>query len=158
MDSSADKITVYRPLIVITAIALLGAVALSGHVPFMNGLMGLFLCFLAALQLFDLSGFAETFARYDLLAARFSLYGRAYPIIELALGLLYLSGLWPLFTNLFTLAVMVVGTAGVAKALQSGVKIRCACAGTAFSLPVGKVTVFENLVMAVMAAANIIHL
>jgi hypothetical protein len=155
-----SKFAQYKPLTVILALALLMAAALSGGhaMSFGQALMGLFLCLLSALQLFDRKAFAVAFAKYDLVADSFPLYGEAYPFIELVLGLAYLSGAAPLATNIVMLAIMIVGTAGVLKAIRSGAKIQCACAGTAFTLPVGRVTVFENAVMGLMAAVNIFEL
>lgn len=153
------KLVVYRPLIVITLVAFLAAYALmmGALLPLMDGLMGLFLILLATLQLFDLRGYANSFAKYDLVAARWPLYGLAYPFIELVLGLSYLAGTLPLATNLVMLAIMVVGTIGVVRTVRSGVAVQCACAGTGFSLPVGRVTIAENTIMGLMAAINLYH-
>lgn len=130
---------------------------MTGRVPFMAGLMGLFLCFLATLQLFNLRGFADLFSQYDLLAGRFKSYGLFYPFIELGLGLLYLSGLWPLFTYVVLLAVLIIGTAGILKTIRAGASIQCGCIGADFILPIGWVTVFENTIMMGMAVMNIFH-
>ena len=48
---------------------------------------------------------------------------------------------------------MLVGAAGVLKALLDKRAIRCACLGTALNLPMTKVTLVEDLTMASMAAA-----
>jgi hypothetical protein len=124
----------------------------------MNGLMGMFLLQLSALKLFNITGFADGFAKYDVIAARLRVYGLAYPFIELGLGGLYLSGLAPLATNLVTLAVMVVGSIGVVKMIRAGAKVSCVCVGTGFDLPVGRVTLAENAVMAAMALYNLLEL
>jgi hypothetical protein len=55
-----------------------------------------------------------------------------------------------------TLVIMIVSTIGVRKAL--GRKIQCVCIGTWFSLPLTKVTIVENLVMAAMALVMIVLL
>lgn len=159
-ESLSEKIALYRPLIVIAMISVFTALALSvtGRVPMMNGLMGMFLCFLSALKFFNLSGFAAGFAQYDVVASRYRPYGTAYPFIELVLGLLYLSGLWPLLSNIAMIGIMSVGTMGVIKTIRSGQSVQCACVGTGFNIPVGRVTLTENVVMAAMAAASIVHL
>jgi len=155
-----DKLLLYKPLIIIFLISCLGAAAL--HIQnasfWMNDLMGLFLCFLAALKFFNLSRFADFFARYDLLAARIRVYALAYPFIELGLGFLYLSNITPVFTNAVLIAVMIVGTAGALNVVRSGRTVQCGCAGASFNLPVGRVTLFENLAMAAMAAFNLMNI
>lgn len=155
-----EKLVLYKPLIVIVLISILSATALAGagHVPFMNALMGFFLIFLAALKLFNLQGFAKSFSKYDIVARRSPAYGMAYPFIELGLASLYLSGLWPLLTNGLMIFFMAVGTVGVVQTIKSGQLLQCACVGTAFNLPVGRVTLLENLAMALMAAMNIAHI
>lgn len=152
-----EKIRLYRPLVVITGISLLGAAALAigAHIHFMNASMGLFLAFLSALKLFDLQGFAKGFAGYDLLAARVPLYAKAYPFIELSFAVLFLSGLFSFVTNVATIIVMLVGSLGVIQTLRTGQKVSCACVGTGFNLPVGRVTLAENMAMAAMSAMNI---
>ena len=46
---------------------------------------------------------------------------------------------------------MLVGAAGVLKALLDKRAIRCACLGTALNLPMPKATLVEDLTMAAMA-------
>lgn len=155
-----EKLKLYRPLLIILGVSLLGAGALNLRTPhtFGNHLMGLFLLFLAVLQLFDWSGFATSFQRYDLLAAHSPLYARAYPLIEVILGIFYLGGVVPLVTNMVMIFIMLIGIIGILRAIRRGEAIQCACAGTAFKLPVGYVTVFEDLVMGVMAVSNLVGL
>ena len=53
--------------------------------------MGGVLVIFSLFKLFDISAFAADFAKYDLLAMRVRTYGRAYPFIELGLGIAFLS-------------------------------------------------------------------
>lgn len=156
-DTFFQKMVLYRPLIMITGISIAAATALSvtGHIHFMNSLMGLFLCFLSALKLFNLKGFAIGFAQYDLLAANWKPYATLYPFIELGLGLSYLANLSPTSTNMIMVIVMLIGTLGVLKTIRSKQSVQCACVGTGFNLPVGYVTLAENLIMGLMAAINL---
>ena len=78
--------------------AALAIVAGSGQTTmrsFMHAYMGVFLIFFAVLKIFDLEGFKDGFAMYDLIAMLNSTWGYVYPFIELALGLGYLAFLWP---------------------------------------------------------------
>ena len=52
---------------------------------------------------------------------------------------------------------MMIGNIGVAKALKKSEKIACACLGTIFSVPMTKITLFENLFMAIMALYMVIE-
>jgi len=151
-----DKLVLYRPLIVILGISTCAGIALSVHgVPLMNGMMGAFLLFLSSLKLFNLNGFAEGFARYDTLARYSRTYALLYPLIELGLGCFYLSGGFPIITNMMTVLVMSIGSIGVIQIIRSRTSVSCACVGTGFNLPVGFVTLAENTVMALMALINI---
>ena len=47
---------------------------------------------------------------------------------------------------------MGVGTVGVVRTLLARRKIRCACLGTVFNLPMSSVTLVEDVLMAGMAA------
>jgi len=159
-DVLKEKLALYKPLIVIFGVSGLMALALHyGYgLHYMNALMGAFLCFLATLKFFNLSGFVMKFRRYDILAARVPVYGYAYPFIELALGTLYLADTTPIFTNILMLTVMVIGTIGLVQVVRSGKDLSCGCAGAGFNLPVGRVTIFENAVMGGMALLNIIFI
>jgi hypothetical protein len=151
-----SALRLYRPLIVITAVSILAAaaLALSGRM-FMDSVMGLFLIFLATLQLFDLNSFARMFAKYDIIGGKYFTYALAYPFIELALGLFYLWGGLPLFTNGVTIIVMLVGMIGIANTIHKGEQVQCACIGAGFTLPVGRVTLAENGIMALMAVLSL---
>jgi hypothetical protein len=88
-------------LVVVSALAAFAIAAGSGQVTMtsvMHAYMGVFLVFFALLKIFDLEGFMNGFAMYDLIAKRNSTWGYLYPFVELALGLAYLAFLWPTAT------------------------------------------------------------
>lgn len=111
---------------------------------------GFFLVF-SFFKLLDLPAFADAYAGYDIVAGRWRGYGYAYPFVELALGAAYLTGFRPVLTNAATVVVMGVGTVGVVRTLVAGRKIRCACLGSVFNLPMSYVTLTEDLLMVGMA-------
>lgn len=116
---------------------------------------GFFLVF-SFFKLLDLQGFADAYQSYDILARPFRPWALAYPFIELALGVAYLTR-WNLtLTSAATLGLMLVGSIGVLKAVLSKRRIRCACLGTALNLPMTTVTLVEDLGMAAMAAVALI--
>jgi hypothetical protein len=150
--------TSYYPLVLIL-LYLLGAVGLAeaaaggfdGMRAMGRFMAGFFLVF-SFFKLLNLRAFADAYGGYDVVAARWRAWGYAYPFVELALGAAYLTGAWPVLTNAVTLVVMGVGTVGVVKSLLARRKIRCACLGAVFNLPMSFVTLVEDLLMAAMAA------
>lgn len=123
----------------------------------MNNFMGGFFIVFSLFKLLNLSGFADAYATYDIIAARSRIYGLSYPFIELLLGIAYFTGFAPLATNTFTLALMLVGSIGVFKALRTKRRFQCACLGTALKLPMTKVTLVEDLTMGAMALIMLLH-
>jgi hypothetical protein len=148
----------YYPLALVVGFlvaATLLAEAGAGHWDAMRAMRhfmaGFFLVF-SFFKLLDLRAFADAYAGYDVLAARWPGWGYVYPFVEAGLGAAYLAGVWPTAVSWVTLAVMLLGTAGVARTLLARRKIRCACLGTGFNLPMSTVTLVEDLGMAGMAA------
>lgn len=113
--------------------------------------MGLFFVTFAMFKFFDLNGFTDGFQMYDILAKKHRPYAYIYPFIELTLGLLYLSNLYPVFTNLLTVAIMSISAVGVIQSIRSGMNIKCACLGTALNVPLSTVSIAENVGMGAMA-------
>ena len=151
----------YWPLITLVVIAMLGSMALvsgnrQGLFAWMHYFMGFFFCQFAMLKLFNLSGFAEGFRMYDLIAKSFPGYATIYPFIELGLGLSYLSFAFPTPTYIVTIIVMWVGVIGVVKALRQGLDVRCACMGTVLDVPLSTVTLSEDIAMGAMAALMLV--
>ena len=121
----------------------------------MNAFMGGFFVVFSFFKLLNIRGFADAYRSYDLVASKFPVYGYLYPFIELTLGICYLTAFAPLATNLLNFAVMSIGAAGVLKSLMNKTRIQCACLGTVFNLPMSKITLVEDLLMAGMSAAMI---
>lgn len=120
-----------------------------------NFMAGFFLAF-SFFKMLDVRGFADSYAMYDLLARRSRLYALAYPFLELSLGIAYLTRFSPTLTNAVTLALMLVGTAGIIESLMNKRRVKCACLGSVFNLPMSYVTLMEDVTMAVMAAAMLL--
>ncbi len=124
--------------------------------PLMRHFMAGFFIVFSFFKLLDPPGFVSAYRGYDLIARKVPAWGWAYPFVELALGVAYLLAWAPVITNTATLVLMLVGAAGVLKALLDKRTIRCACLGTALNLPMTKVTLVEDLTMAAMAAAMLV--
>lgn len=153
---------IYKPLIVIVGYIVLVAVASSAASgafswqQVMTFIMAGFFLVFSAFKFFNLSGFADAYATYDLLAKRWRAWGYIYPFCELALGIAYLTGIAPRATNLATFVLMAFSSLGVMGALRSGRKIQCACLGTVLKLPMSTVTLVEDLAMVAMAAMALV--
>lgn len=162
-ESLPEKsIHTYKPLILI--VGFIAGVTLLAQYPFAdfsamlwmrNFMAGFFIVF-AFFKLLNLSGFASSYAMYDVLAKRFNIWGYIYPFVELALGIAYLINFNPLITNLATLVVLSIGTIGVVQSNLSKQQIKCACLGDVFKLPMSTVTVIENVSMLLMAGVMLL--
>ena len=144
------------PLIVIfcgITLAAIAAYIFSGETLFVMQVFmaGFFLVF-GGLKVIKLKAFAEAYRIYDILAKRSIVYAYGYPFIEILLGLSYLFFYDPVLTNVITIVVMSIGAIGVYIKLREKEEIPCACLGTVFSLPMTWVTLFEDVLMVVMAA------
>ena len=111
---------------------------------------GFFIVF-SFFKFLNLTGFAESYAMYDILAKRVKIYGLVYPFIELILGAAYLTGFEPTITYIATICIMGFSSIGVIQSVLDKKKIRCACLGAVFNLPMSMVTIIENLIMVLMA-------
>jgi hypothetical protein len=150
----------YWPLFALVIVSGLAAFAISARTgigniamhEFMHAYMGVFLTIFATLKLFDLKGFMNGFAMYDLGAKVDSRWGYIYPFIELALGLAYFAHVAPKATYIATIIVFLFGAIGVVLALRKGLDIACPCMGNILKVPLSTVTLTEDIAMAAMAA------
>ena len=111
-----------------------------------NFMTGFFLVF-SFFKLLDVKAFAESFQMYDLLAAKLPVYGKIYPFIELSLGILCLIHFQLYYVYLADIIIMGFGALGVIKSVLDKRKIRCACLGSVFNLPMSTITIIENSLM-----------
>ena len=124
--------------------------------PMMRHFMAGFFMVFSFFKLLDPPGFVSAYRGYDLVARKSATWAWIYPFVELGLGVMYLMAWAPVTTNTITLILMLIGAAGVLRALLNKQAIRCACLGTALNLPMTKVTLIEDLTMALMAGAMLI--
>ena len=162
-DSATEEKRTWRnyiPLMVLVGLSALSAWALQGFSveggqwlkAWMHAFMGLFLIMFSMFKFFNLSGFADGFQMYDLLAKRFRPYALLYPFLELGLGLSYLAAFSLKATYIATIILMTFGACGVFVAMRNKLKINCACMGTVLDVPLSTVALVEDLGMAFMAA------
>lgn len=148
----------YYPLaLVIGFITLVSSITSWSHgtidpMRFMAHFMAGFFIAFSFFKLLDVRGFADSYAGYDLLAMKWKGYGFVYPFVELALGAGYLLVAHAWWLNVATIAVMGFSLLGVLRAVLNKQRIRCACLGTVFNLPMSTVTIAEDALMIAMAA------
>jgi copper chaperone CopZ len=165
MESTAvSRPVTYYPLFLLGT-CLLGVVALVEFrigtfdpTRAMQNFMGAFFLAFAFFKLLDIRGFADSYQMYDVVAQRIPAYGYIYPFIELSLGAAYIAGLLPTAVNAITLVVMSVSSIGVIQSVIQKRRIRCACLGTVFNLPMSTVTLVEDGLMIAMAAAALVKI
>jgi hypothetical protein len=153
--NSKSWLATYKPLLIIAAFITGVSFLTSGgdlHMGMNYFMAGFFLVF-SFFKLLDLKGFASSYAMYDVLAAKVPAYGYVYPFIELALGVAYLTGFNPFVTNITTVIVMTFSSMGVFQSVLNRKKIKCACLGAVFNLPMSTVTIVEDVLMVGMAIA-----
>ena len=110
------------------------------------------MCLLALQKLKDVDGFATMFLNYDLLAKRWVPYGFIYPFAEGLAGVLMLSGALAWLSIPVALFIGTVGAVSVVKAFYvDGRELKCACVGGDSKVPLGFVSLSENLMMVGMA-------
>lgn len=159
IDLPEKSLNTYKPLILI--VAFISGVSLLTQYPFesfssmiwMRHFMAGFFIVFAFFKLLNLSGFANSYSMYDIIAARWKGWGFIYPFAELTLGVLYLINFEPFATNVATIIVLGVSSIGVIQSNLNKKKIKCACLGDVFNLPMSTVTIVEDLTMVGMAVA-----
>jgi len=151
--------TSYRPVAALFAVTALMAMAASHAVlgsPVTVRAAEWFIAFsmavLALLKLQDVDRFATMFLNYDLLARRWVPYATIYPFAEGLAGLLMIAGVLTWLSVPIALTIGTIGAASVVKAVYLDKReLKCACVGGASNVPLGFVSLTENLMMIAMA-------
>lgn len=103
---------------------------------------------LAIQKLKDLYSFTNSFITYDLLAMRNIRYGYIYPFAEAFAGIGMLAGLSGYLVGPVSLFIGTVGAVSVFKAVYIDKReLKCACVGGDSNVPLGIVSLTENLFM-----------
>ncbi len=147
--------TSYQPVIAIFAVALLLALGLSWAffddlftVRAAEWFVSLSMTLLAVQKLQDVRSFSTMFLNYDLLARRWVPYGFVYPFGEAAAGILMTAGALTWLSAPLALFIGTVGAVSVFKAVYIDKReLKCACVGGSSNVPLGFVSLTENLFM-----------
>lgn len=150
--------TSYQPVLAVFGVAVLLALAIS----WMSGegllsirtaelFIALSMSILALLKLQDVESFSTMFLNYDLLARRVVPYSYVYPFGELLAGVLMVAGAMLWLAIPVALFIGSVGAVSVLKAVYIDKReLKCACVGGASNVPLGFVSLTENLMMIAM--------
>lgn len=110
------------------------------------------MCVLALLKLQDIESFSSMFLGYDLLGQRWVRYAYAYPFLEGIAGVLMVASALNWISIPVALFIGTVGAASVFKAVYVDKRdIKCACVGGSSKVPLGFVSLTENVMMVAMA-------
>lgn len=155
----AADATSYRPVIAVFGMTLLMALAASqaAHgspwtADALTWFIGFSMAVLALLKLQDVERFSTMFLNYDLLAKRWVPYSYVYPFAEGLAGILMIAGVAHWLSVPIALFIGSVGAVSVFKAVYVERRtLKCACVGGSTNVPLGFVSLTENLMMIGMA-------
>ena len=106
------------------------------------------MCLLALQKLRDVENFANMFLGYDLLAQKQPRYAYVYPYAEGVAGILMIAGVLMPLAIALALFIGLIGAVSVFKAVYLDKrKLKCACVGGDSKVPLGFVSLTENLMM-----------
>lgn len=150
--------TSYTPVIAIFALSFLMALAVSWAaydslltVRAVEWFISIAMCLLAVQKLQDIESFSTMFLNYDLLAQRWVRYGYLYPFGEALAGVLMISGAAIWLSAPIALFIGTIGAFSVFKAVYIDKReLKCACVGGSSNVPLGFVSLTENLMMIAM--------
>ena len=153
------KAVTYRPVVAVFAMTALMALAASyaayGDVLTMRAgewFIAFSMCVLAILKLQNIDGFSTMFLNYDLLAKRWVPYATIYPFAEGLAGILMMSGALTWISIPVALFIGGIGAVSVFKAVYIDKReLKCACVGGDSNVPLGFVSLTENVMMVAMA-------
>jgi glutaredoxin len=161
----ADK-TSYQPVVAVFAMTALMALstswALTGELLNQRSaqwFISFSMCVLAILKLRDLHSFSNMFLGYDLLARHWVPYAYVYPFGEAIAGVLMIAGVWVWLSAPIAFVIGSIGAVSVVKAVYVDKRtLKCACVGGDSNVPLGFISLTENLMMVAMAIWTIVKL
>ncbi|MEF2073584.1 glutaredoxin [Consotaella aegiceratis] len=154
-----DGETTYQPVIAIFSVAFLMALAVSWAafgtiftVRALEWFVAISMCLLGVQKLQDVESFSTMFLNYDLLARREVRYAYLYPFGETLAGILMIAGALIWVAAPVALFIGTVGAVSVFKAVYVDKReLKCACVGGSSAVPLGFISLTENLMMILMA-------
>lgn len=153
------KALTYTPVLAVFAVAALMSLAASHAasgaaltIRAAEWFIGFSMALLAMLKLRDIESFSRMFLGYDLLARRWVRYSYIYPFAELLAGVLMIAGVLTWLSAPVALFIGTIGAVSVIKAVYIDRReLKCACVGGDSNVPLGFLSLTENLMMIAMA-------
>jgi len=153
------KATSYRPVIILFAMtaltALAASYAVSGNaftIRAAEWFIAISMVVLSLLKLQNVESFATMFLNYDLLAKRWVPYSYIYPYAEGVAGVLMVAGALTWLSVPIALFIGTIGAVSVFKAVYVDRReLKCACVGGSSNVPLGFISLTENVMMIAMA-------
>lgn len=151
--------TSYKPVIALFSMTLLASLAAS-YAAFdafitiraAEWFIAFSMAVLALLKLQNVESFSTMFLNYDLLAKRWVPYSYIYPFAEGLAGILMIGGILNWLSIPLALFIGTVGAVSVFKAVYIDKReLKCACVGGSSNVPLGFISLTENLMMIAMA-------
>jgi glutaredoxin len=158
-EEGADQAeTTYRPVLALFTVGLLMALAVSFAtsgplitIRAFEWFVAISMTLLALQKLQDVESFSTMFLNYDLLASRWVGYGYLYPYGEALAGILMIAGVLIWIAAPIALFIGSVGAVSVFKAVYIDRReLKCACVGGNSNVPLGFISLTENLMMIFM--------
>lgn len=155
--------TTYKPVIYLFAVAAATALALS--IGFLGAItwqtLGWFISvsmiLLGMQKLRDIESFTTMFLNYDLLARKWVPYAYVYPWVETGAGVLMTGMFITWLAAPAALFIATIGAVSVFKAVYIDKReLKCACVGGNSNVPLGFVSLSENLMMMGMAIVMLV--
>jgi glutaredoxin len=148
----------YQPVIAIFSMGLLLSFSISWiffqtilTINTFEWFISISMCLLAVQKLQNVESFSTLFLNYDLLAKRFVRYGYFYPFGEAIAGILMVSGTLIWIAAPIALIIGTIGAFSVIKAVYIDKReLKCACVGGGSNVPLGFISLTENLMMIFM--------
>ena len=156
----------YTPVIALFSVAALTAVAFTWYAfqtlltwQTLGWFVSLSMILLGLQKLKDIESFSTMFLNYDLLAKRWVRYGYIYPFIETGAGILMTAMVATWVSAPMALLIGTIGAVSVFKAVYIDKReLKCACVGGDSNVPLGFVSLTENLGMVAMSIVMLVML
>ena len=158
--------TTYQPVIAIFATTFLCALAASWNIAgalepvrVLVWFVGLSMCVLAIQKLRDLFTFTNQFITYDLVGMRWVPYAYIYPFAEALAAIGMISGAFRPVFGAIAFVIGAIGAVSVIKAVYIDKReLKCACVGGGSNVPLGAISLSENVMMIGMGLVMVLGL
>lgn len=155
MSVREDDGKTYRPIVAIFTTTFLMALAVvwMAHgsleiIPIIEMFIAVSMCALGIQKTRDLQAFTNGFLSYDLLARQYVPYAFVYPFVETGAGIMMIAGVLPFISASAAFFIAGIGAVSVFKAVYiDKLELECACMGGDSNVPLGFISLTENLMM-----------